>query len=293
MVSARGLLYGSENTARLLATCPEDSPLLVQLFGSEPEELARAVLRIRERGLRYFDLNAGCSVRKVVRSGAGAALLRDPVRLLEAVRAMADAAGWGMVGVKLRSGWNAGEPVAAGLGPDLERAGAGWLTLHPRFAEEGFSGSACWDHVKMLRSAVSIPVVGSGDLFTAEDAGRFLRVSGADGVMFARGALQWPPVFKRFRRLEQSFPPATGNTAVPEAESGGSELSELVRRHVQLCRRYDDSRRSLLKMRSAMTWYLRGFSAARHWRRYVVASDTWSDFERIADRLAREADKNG
>lgn len=285
MVSAQGLLHDSESTLRLLTSCPEDNPLVVQLFGSDPDVLAGAVRLIREWGGRFFDLNAGCSVKKVVRSGSGAALLRDRDRLREAVHAMAEAAGEGAVGVKLRSGWSVDAAVAPDVARDLERAGAAWIALHPRFAQEGFSGTARWEHLRLLRDAVDLPVIGSGDLFTAEDALRCLRMTGIHGVMFARGALQWPPVFRRFRRLQ-------GEAASPQDRGGASELPRLVRRHVELCRRHDDSRRSLLKMRSAMTWYLRGFSAAKAWRRHVVACASWRDFERLAERLGRQLEGN-
>lgn len=213
MVSAKGLVYGmrqkkncdgksNEGTEDLLITTPEDAPLVVQLFGAEPEFLTEATLLLRERGYAWFDLNMGCSVPKVTKTGAGAALLREPARALAAASALFRAAGPGKAGCKLRLGWDAASPVYLDIAKALEDAGAAWITLHPRYARQGFSGEADLRALERLARTVAIPVLASGDLFRASDAFRCLE-AGARGVMFARGAMANPAIFRQYHALRR------------------------------------------------------------------------------------------
>ena len=189
MISAKGLVYGegghgnSASRELLRAALPpeaasaEDSPLVVQLFGDDPAFLGEAVSLLRGWGYAWFDLNLGCSVPKVLKGGAGAALAREQGRALKAAGAMAAAAP-GSVGFKLRLGWRRGEENYLELGAALEEAGAAWLTLHPRYAAQRFSGRADWEALAALKRRVSIPVIASGDLYTAEDAALCLTRTG-------------------------------------------------------------------------------------------------------------------
>ena len=151
MVSAKGLVYYSPGTKDLLATCPKDSPLVVQLFGSEPDMFAQAMDKLLEAGFSWFDLNCGCSVPKVVKTGAGAALLRTPELLLEIAKIMVAKAGPGRVGIKLRTGWCAEETPVFDIAKSLEDHGIAWLALHPRHARQGYSGAAKWALVAALK----------------------------------------------------------------------------------------------------------------------------------------------
>ncbi|QLA20323.1 tRNA-dihydrouridine synthase family protein [Desulfolutivibrio sulfoxidireducens] len=284
MVSAKGLFFGSPGTSRLLATCPGDAPLVAQLFGSEPDYLARAVFWLSQRGFRHFDLNAGCPVPKVARSGAGAALLDDPGRLENIVRAMVGAAGEAfpgaspMVGVKLRLGVRPPQPVCLEIGPRLVEAGASWLTLHPRFATQGYAGRSDWTAIARLVRLVPVPVMASGDLWTAEDGAACLAATGAAGVMFARGALADPRIFSDLKtRL-------AGEAArVPN----GPDMAALIRRHAALVRALDPSPRGLLKMRTAVPRYLKGLEGSRALRARVCGCSTWEDIEATAEETAR------
>lgn len=273
MISAKGLLYGSPGTRELLATSPEDAPLVYQLFGNEASFMARAVERLRQNnGAVWFDCNMGCSVRKVTRTGAGAAMCRDMENALNVAEAMIRTAGKGRVGFKLRLGWNTGEAVDTWrhLGPELESLGAGWLTLHPRTAGQGFTGTADWDAISRLKTLVSIPVIASGDLFTAEDGLRCLSVTGADTVMYARGALRDPAVFTRHKRL------LAGEVSRPEA---AEELLSRIRRHAQLARTLTPEKSALLKMRTIVPRYVRHLDGARELRQAILACRDWDMFE--------------
>ena len=257
MVSAKGMVFHSPGTSGLLATCPGDEPLAVQLFGSEPEMIERAMDTLLDMGFAYFDLNCGCSVPKVVKTGSGAALLREPELLRRIVSAMVAKAGPGRVGVKLRTGWNAEDRAVFALAPMLEGEGAAWLTLHPRHARQGYSGTARWESLAELKAGAKVPVIASGDLFTAADARRCLEETGADGVMFARGAMYDPLVFRHF--LEGTDKPASGE-----------DVARLIERHAALIREHGAPERAILRMRSIVPRYVRELPGARALRQEMA-----------------------
>lgn len=276
MVSAKGLLYehrgGGGASGALLATCPEDQPLVVQLFGAEPELLGQATALLVQQGYQWFDLNCGCSVPKVTKSGSGAALLRDPERLRQCVAAMVAAAGPGRVGAKLRLGWCAAEHCCLQLAPQLADLGVGWLTLHPRTARQGFGGTADWDMLAAFVRASPVPVLASGDLFDAAAARDCLARSGAAGVMFGRGALADPAVFAAFLQGQ------------PRPLSGPS-LAELIRRHAELIRRYGRPDHDLARMRTIVPRYVRHLPGAAALRSRLTRLESWEELQNILSDL--------
>ncbi|GFK95865.1 putative tRNA-dihydrouridine synthase [Fundidesulfovibrio magnetotacticus] len=280
MVSAKGLVFHSHGTRDLLNTLPGDAPLVVQLFGCEPEMFERAMDHLLEHGYEYFDLNCGCSVPKVVKAGCGSALMREPALLREIVRVMAAKAGPGRAGVKLRLGWGEPEPLVFELARALEDEGAGWLTLHPRHARQGYSGTAAWEHLARLKAQSRVPVMASGDLFNAYDARRCLDATGVDGVMFARGALYDPAVFRHF---------LSGTLAAPS----GPEIARLVRRHAELIRVHGRPEKSLLRMRSIVPRYVRGLLGARALRQEASSCTSWERLEEIVEAIAASASAPG
>ncbi len=309
MVSAKGLVLGqgrkSNATNDLLATFPPldppvangkngrfpdpdaslgpvhpDVPLVVQLFGAEPSFMEEAVRILVDRGYAWFDCNMGCSVPKVGKSGAGAAMLQDPDNAVAVAEAMIRTAGAGRVGFKLRLGRDAGEETYLPLAGRLAAAGAGWLTLHPRYARQKFSGTADWNAVVPLVEAVNIPVMVSGDLFTAADGVRALAVTGAAGVMFARGAMHNPAIFRQFKELAARG--GTGGEGPRFADASGLEY--LIRRHAALIRAFYPERRNrqgiesgLLKMRTFVPRYVKECAGARFLRRSMAGCRTWAD----------------
>lgn len=275
MVSAKGLAYKSPGTQPLLETCPEDSPLVVQLFGAEEDYLARAVAELSGRGFAWFDLNAGCPVPKVVKTGAGAGLIRTPEdrdNLAAITRAMVREAGAGRVGVKFRKGFHASDETAVETAQLLEDAGAAWITIHPRYARQGYAGVSRWEVTRNVVQAVSIPVIASGDLFSAADAHRCMAETGVSGVMFARGALRDPLVFAKYLgRIGE--------------EPDRASLAALVRRHATLCRAHGDQHRSLLKMRTFVPRYVKNLEDASTLRKRLIACKTWECIEAAADAI--------
>lgn len=268
---------------------PCDRPLVVQLFGSEAPFLERSVQTLAARGFRWFDLNMGCSVPKVGKSGSGSAMLRDIPNALAVARGMISAAGPGAVGFKLRLGWQAGEEVYLDLAQRLEDLGAGWITLHPRYARQKFTGTADWSHTARLKKALSIPVVAGGDIFTAHDALRCLEETGADAVMFARGALNNPAVFREYLDLLH------GHRTFSVFRDKGA-LESVIRRHAALVREFMPPRLNsqgleagLLKMRTFVPRYVRRFSGARALRQALARCESWDGLDALLTEFFRDA----
>lgn len=268
MVSAKGLIYQSPGTQELLMTSSEDEPLVVQLFGSEEPFLVQAVERLREAGFRYFDLNCGCPVRKVSKTGSGAALLKEPQHLLRLAKAMIGASELGCMGFKIRLGWYVGQPVFLDVAKGLEDLGAGWVTMHPRYGAQGFTGHADWTQLAVLKKSVNLPVIASGDLFLAEDAFRCVEQTGVDSIMFARGALNDPAIFERYLALR-------GHAEAPD--KSGRQAIALVRRLCDLYTGHGMDRLGLLKMRTLVPRFLKGLPGARGLRRDIVFCKTWDE----------------
>lgn len=268
MVSAKGLIYGSPGTRELLMTCADDTPLVVQLFGSESSFLVQALERLRADGFQYFDLNCGCPVRKVIKTGSGAALLKDPTHLLSLAKDMIRVAGPGCMGFKIRLGWYSGQPVFLDVAKGLQDLGAGWVAMHPRYGAQGFTGDADWSQLAALKKSLSIPIIASGDLFQAEDAIRCVEQSGVDSIMFARGALSDPSIFDRYTHLRKGL-------AAPEKTS--TQAIGLVRRLCELYTEHGMDRLGLLKMRTLVPRFLKGLPGARSLRRDIVFCKTWDE----------------
>ncbi len=284
MVSAKGLVYGGRNTGALLDTLREgdaraeaetvcDEPLVVQIFGAEAEFMERAVLLLKERGFSLFDVNMGCSVPKVTKTGAGAAMLRDMPNALRVAEAVIRAAGDAKAGFKLRLGWDPSHEVYLALAKELESFGAGWITLHPRHAVQGFSGTPRFSALKELAGSLTVPVIASGDLFTAEDGMRVLKETGVSGVMYARGALKNPGIFSEHRNL------AEGRTAEK------TDLLRIMRRHICLAKKFSPQD-SFLKMRTFLPRYMKGVEGAKALRQEIISCRGWDALEAAMERFS-------
>lgn len=287
MVSAKGLVYGRKNgkidsnTLDLLSTREDDTPLVVQLFGAEAGFLAEAVHILRDMGFTWFDLNMGCSVPKVTKTGAGSAMLKDTENALRVAKAMIDAAGSGKVGFKLRLGWIAGQEVYLPLAQELEQMGAGWVTLHPRYAKQAFAGTADWVALRHLREKLTLPIIASGDLFTASDAVRCLAETGVNAVMFARGAITSPAIFRFFHGLRRG-------EAFPKEHLAADELFELITRHAALAKELTPGKPgkkgyapALLKMRTVVPRYVKHLPGAKELRLRLVHCGSWDELDAL------------
>jgi nifR3 family TIM-barrel protein len=258
LVSAEGVVRSpagpqESKSGVLLRRGPGESCYAIQLFGAVPETVYRAVLRLAPFRPEAVDINSGCPVPKVVKAGAGSALMRRPAilgRIVEAaVRASAEALGGVPVTVKMRSGWDAAAVNYREAAAACQEAGASLITLHPRTRAQGYSGKSDWSHIADLASRLAIPVAGSGDLFTPEDAETMLRETGCAAVMFARGALGNPFIFAAARAG------LTGGSYVPP--SSGARLAAAFR-HLLLLAEDWGERTACLEMRKQFCAYTKG-----------------------------------
>ncbi|NOZ84689.1 MAG: tRNA dihydrouridine synthase DusB [Deltaproteobacteria bacterium] len=276
MVSAEGLVRCGAGSEKLLADHPLDRPRAVQLFGADPGSMARAALLIQERDLAdVLDINMGCPVRKVVSSGAGSALLKVPqkaIRIVEAVKKAVDLP----ITVKLRAGWDQSNICAVELGLRLEQAGADALFLHPRTKAQGFSGRADWSLVADLVDAVSIPVIGGGDVRSPGQALSHMLETGCAGVQVGRAALGNPGIFSKWPKVSVN----QSGTWIPSPD----ERLSAFERHLQLYIEYAGEKKAALELRKHVPHYFRGIPGAS---RYKAAAQQAGSCDELLD-LARK-----
>lgn len=209
--------------------------------------------------------------------------MEDHARLRHIVRTIQEAAPV-QIGVKLRlTRENTLTPLLR-LRDELARSGVSWLTLHPRTAQQGYAGNAFWPALTQMAHESPVPIVASGDLFDAHAALRCVKQTGVHGVMFARGALRNPRIFNEYRSLSCASPLSSAQTA----ELPAASVAELVRRHGELCRRHDPSRAMLVKMRSFVPRYVKGFPGAKIVRQGIIACQDWDAFDRFVHGLETE-----
>ena len=207
MVSAEGLIRRIPLTWLILRTHGDDHPLSVQLFGSKPEVMAQAAVLAEGAGADIIDINMGCSVKKVAKSGSGAALLKDLKRAEGIVKAVRRATRLPLT-IKIRSGWKEGDLSYLTMARIAEDSGADALVIHPRYAVQGFSGQADWSILAELKEQIRIPIVGSGDILSPAQALDLKRQTRCDGIMIGRQALRTPWIFNQIRKIEAGGVPA-------------------------------------------------------------------------------------
>lgn len=277
MVSADGLVRGSQATLEYCAFEPHERPIGVQLFGSDPGVMAEATRVLSalpaEKRPDLVDINMGCPVRKVVNRRAGAALLQDVPLIERIVRAMADATDL-PVTAKIRLGWDGESRNVVEVAKALEGAGAKAVAIHARTRAEKFEGHAHWDMIAAARAGVGIPVIGNGDVRDARDAVRMLETTGCDAVMLGRAAFGDPWIFRRIRALAER-----GETLPPPT---AQERLETGIRHLEMLVRASGERVAAKEMRKHVAWYIKGLPHAARVREQVNQTRTAAE---MADLL--------
>lgn len=276
MVSAKAIYYNNRNTESLLEIHPDETPVSLQLFGSDPKIMSEMAKRIEERPFAILDVNMGCPVPKVVRNGEGSALMKEPKLVYEIVSALVKAIDK-PVTVKIRKGFDDDHVNAVEIAKIIEEAGAAAVAVHGRTREQYYSGKADWDIIRQVKEAVSIPVIGNGDVTSPQKADELVRQTGCDGIMIARGAEGNPWIFSEMIRWEETgeLPPR------PDKD----EIREMMLKHARLQLEYKGEFCGIREMRKHVAWYTKGLKGAARLREKVNAVESLEELENLLTSL--------
>ena len=280
MVSAKALVYGDNKTKSLLYNLSGCRPFAAQIFGHEPEVMAEAApMAIELSGADMLDINMGCPVGKIVKSGDGSALMRDPELAARIVEGVVKTAGV-PVTVKFRKGFDGGNVNAVEFAKTLEQAGASALAVHGRTRAQMYAGKADWDIIRDVKRAVSIPVIANGDIFSAEDAEHILRYTGCDLAMIGRGIFGDPWLFEQANALIAGQP-------VPELPPL-AERMDLAVRHTRMYAEVFGERLACLEARHQIPWYLKGVAHAGYYKQQLVRVETLEEIDKLIKGVKRD-----
>lgn len=269
MVSAKAILYKNRNTGPLMEVRPEEEPVALQLFGSDPEIVSDIAAQVEDGHYAFIDINMGCPVPKIVNNGEGSALMKNPKLVEEILTALVKKVKK-PVTVKFRKGFDDDHINAVEIARIAESCGVSAVAVHGRTRAQFYSGKADWDIIRQVKEAVKIPVIGNGDIFTPEDAKRMLYETGCDGLMIARGAKGNPWIFSRTLHYLE-----TGELLGPPDKE---ELKETILRHAQLQIQFKGEYLGLCEMRKHLSWYTVGLPHSSSLRNDVNQTETWEDF---------------
>lgn len=272
MVSAKAILYNNKNTESLLQIHPEETPVSLQLFGSDPKIISEMAKRIEDRPFSVLDINMGCPVPKVVRNGEGSALMKEPKLVYDIVSAVAHAIKK-PVTVKIRKGFDDGHVNAVEIARIVEEAGAAAIAVHGRTREQYYSGRADWEIIRQVKETVKIPVIGNGDVTSAQRAAAMQEQTGCDGVMVARGAQGNPWIFSELLSYEENgiLPPR------PPVD----EIRRTMLRHARLQIQYKGDYLGIREMRKHVAWYTKGLHGAARLREKINQAASYEELEKI------------
>lgn len=273
MVSAKGLYYNDKKTAELLARDVEETPSAAQIFGSEPDIIEAAAQKALSYGADILDINMGCPAPKIVNNGDGSTLMKKPELAQEIVRAAVRGSKGTPVTVKIRSGWDEDNINAVDFAKRMQESGAAAVAVHPRTRMMFYSGRADWDIIKEIKSKLDIPVIGSGDIFSAEDAVNMLEQTGCDAVMVGRGAQGNPFIFRQISELIE-----TGG--VKFHPSGRDRLDAALYHARMLCRDKGEAR-GIKEARKHLAWYIKGVPGAGELRTRIFEAQSLAQVEKI------------
>ncbi|MBS6520509.1 MAG: tRNA dihydrouridine synthase DusB [Clostridiales bacterium] len=279
MVSAKAIQYNNKNTKALLKIHPEELPVSLQLFGSDPDVISEIAKRIEELPFSILDINMGCPVPKIVKNGEGSALMKNPKLVYEIVRKTARAI-QKPVTVKIRKGFDDTCINAVEIAKIIEDAGGKAVAVHGRTREQYYSGKADWDIIRQVKEAVSIPVIGNGDVVSGESAIAIQKETGCDGVMIGRGAQGNPWIFSELLEYER-----TGKMPLrPSVEA----IKKMMLRHAQLQMQYKGEYLGIREMRKHVSWYTSGLPNSAKLRDEINRVESYEELEQLLEERLKE-----
>jgi nifR3 family TIM-barrel protein len=259
MVSSHGLVYKSGKTEQLLNSVPAEKPLSAQIFGAQPDIMAEAAAIVEGMGVDIIDINFGCAVRKVVRTGSGVALMNTPEKAETLLKAVRKAVRIPLT-IKIRTGWNPSGEQAFNIAQIAEGCGVDAVAVHPRTAGQLFSGRADWSIIAAVKKKVSIPVIGNGDIFSAQDAVNMLAETGCDGIMIGRKAMGNPDIFS------QVLARLNGNV---DTDEDFSRRFDIMIRYLKASVEYIGEAPACRMMRSRLGWFAKEMPNSSRFRQSI------------------------
>ncbi len=274
MISAKALQYKNKNTKALLSIHPEEYPVSLQLFGSDPVIISEMAKEIEELPFQILDINMGCPVLKVVKNGEGSALMKEPKLVWQIVRQTVRAI-HKPVTVKIRKGFDDNHVNAVEIAKAAEDAGAAAIAVHGRTREQYYSGKADWEIIRQVKETVSVPVIGNGDVTSGETALAMRRQTGCDGVMIGRGAQGNPWIFRELVEYDR--------TGLMPARPSREEIKAAMLRHARLQIEFKGDYLGIREMRKHVAWYTKGMEGAAKLRDAINRVESYEELEELLD----------